>query len=196
MFHFGLVWMPHVERWWFTMSVYHTDARQCSVFVFVVKVPMCQTRCFWIHATLFPVILPTFLYTQTHTHVHTHTNTFCDCKCGSPWRRDHSDRTHDLWVSARFIDTHTHTLAFYFCVLLIVLLSDFQYHVSVGHDARHINTKSTTIVLVYKYIPFFQHKVYTFFYRGGILSVVLQVVDTTLVNITTTSPPSPQRRVP
>lgn len=39
---------------------------------------------------------------------------------------------------------------------------------------QHITAKPTTIVLVYKNIPFFQHKVYTFFYWGGILSVVLQ----------------------
>lgn len=139
----------------------------------------------------------TFFSLHTDTHVHTHKHTFCDCKCGSPWRRDHSDRTHDLWVSARFIDTHTHTCFLFFVFCWLFFLSDFQYHVSVGHDARHINTKSTTIVLVYKYIPFFQHKVYTFFYRGGILSVVLQVCryDPGKSNNHFTPSP-PQRRVP
>lgn len=52
----------------------------------------------------------------------------------------------------------------------------------VVHAAQHIkSSKSTTLVLVYKYIPFFQHKVYTFFIRGGILSVVRHIVETTLV---------------
>lgn len=89
-------------------------------------------------------------------------------------KRSLGQNTRPVGLCTFYRHTYTHLL-FIFCVLLIVLLSDFQYHVSVGHDARHINTKSTTIVLVYKYIPFFQHKVYTFFYRGGILSVVLQV---------------------
>lgn len=117
-----------------------------------------------------------FLYIYIDTHTNTH-NTFCGCNCGSPWRRDHSDTTPNLWVSARF--RHTHTCLFFF---LVVLLSDFQRHVSVVHDAQHIKTtKPTTIVLVYKYIPFFQHKVYTFFIRVVFCPVVWHFVETTLV---------------
>lgn len=171
MFHFGFVWMAHVERWLFTKSFNHTDARQCrSVLFYIgVKVPMC----FWIHTTFFPVVVPSFLYTSTLTHTHETQNIFCDCKSGSPWRRDHTDITHNLWVSEHFVDTHS-------CFLFFANYS-FKWSCLSRTQSQHINTtKSTTAVRVYKYIPFFQHKVYTFFYRGGILSV-LQVVCTPLV---------------
>lgn len=140
------------------------------LFFLLLKCPCVKLSVFWIHTTYFSCNITLFsLHTHTRTHCETQNTPFCGCKRGSPWRRDHSDTMHDLWVSAHFINSF-----FFFFFLLIVLLSDFQYHVSVVHDAPHINTtKSTTVVLVYKYIPFFQHKVYTFFYRGGILSVVL-----------------------
>lgn len=169
-----------------------------SCFILLLKCP-CVKLCFWFHTTFFPVILCSFLYTHTHTHCDTQ-HTFCDCKSGSPWRRDHSDATHDLWVSAHFIDTHRHTCFFtlFFCWLFF--LSDFQYHVSVIHDAQHINTtKPTTIVLVYKYIPFFQHEVYTYFLSGWYFICCSTSCWYNPGKITATSPPShpppPQRRV-
>lgn len=117
----------------------------------------------------FPVILPCFLYTHTHTHTLRNTkHTFLWLQTWEPLKK------RSLGHNARPVGLCTFYKHTFLSFSLIVLLSDFQYHVSVVHDAPHINTtKSTTVVLVYKYIPFFQHKVYTFFYRGGILSVIL-----------------------
>lgn len=105
-----------------------------------------------------------------HTLRHT-THFLCGCKCGSPWRRDHLDTTHDLWASAHFMNALT--LAF------LILVFCWLFFLATQHIST---TKSTTIVLVYKYIPFFLHKVYTFFFYGVVFCLFYY-------EITTTSPP-------
>lgn len=90
-------------------------------------------------------------------HILWHRNTFSVfATLGAPEEEiTWTQHTHNLWVSAYFINT----LAFSF----LTSHRDFQDHVSVIHHAQHITTKPTTKVLVYKNIPFFQHKVYIFF---------------------------------
>lgn len=157
-------------------------------FILLLKCPCVKTQCFWIHTTFFAVILPSF---SLHTHRHTHTDTLRHktlsvvANVGAP--EEEITRTqHTTCGSLHILDTPV--LFFYF--FLTVLLSDFQRHVSVVHDAQHIKTtKPTTIVLVYKYIPFFQHKVYTFFIRVVFCPVVRHFCWDNPGKITTTSPP-------
>lgn len=157
-------------------------------FVLLLKCPCVKLSVLNLHSILSCNITYFSLHTLTHIHTYTttHKTLFCGCKCGSPWRRDHLDTPHDPWVSAHFIDAHTRAS---FIFLLIIL---FKW-LPVAHDAQHITTiKPTTIVLVYKYIPFFQHKVYTFLSGWYFVYCTTSCWDNP--GKITTSPP--QRRVP
>lgn len=145
--------MPHVKGW-FT-SVNHSDARQCLVLISLVKSAHVSNSVFSsIHSTFFAVILSSL---SLHTHLqkpHTY-NTFC----GSPWRRERGHFTFTHSHTRTHARTRTHTSCF---LLQWLWGSCLSWTRRTAHVHMFKTSDSTTIVLVYKYIPFFQHKVYTF----------------------------------
>lgn len=90
--------MPHVERC-FTVSVNYgcQTIRQFSLLFYFLKVPMCQSWCFWFYFFLVWCDLVFFSNTCTHSHFrHTHTTHRAQhfiVNVGAPEGRDQSKHT-------------------------------------------------------------------------------------------------------
>lgn len=90
-------------------------------FILSLKCPCVKLDVFWIHATLFPVILPTFLYTQTqtHTHVHTQAHTHKHFLWLQKWeplkKRSLGQNTRPVGLCTFSGHTYTHTCFLFLC---------------------------------------------------------------------------------
>lgn len=121
-------------------QVNHSDARQCPLFCCLVEVPMCWTV--FKFTPYLPVTVVVFF-----KHTLEHENLFC----GSPWRRDHLDTTHSLWVSAQ-------TPFFYHFLFEVTCRATFESHA----DAHYCKIHHSRVDLQKHSI--FQNRVYTFLF--------------------------------